>query len=74
MHGKTELFQQKRLREIEDRKIEILMELASIKDDNINNNKKASKLNSEYSELHEEYYILQFVTVRCNRIKTDTML
>jgi hypothetical protein len=46
---------QKRLREIEDRKIEILLKLPSVKD----NTEKIMKLNSEYLQLGDEYYNLK---------------
>ena len=48
---------QERLKEIEDRKIEILFEIADIND---NYNKMVSQLNSEYARLDEEYYYLKF--------------
>jgi hypothetical protein len=56
MTKEKEIKKPKRLGEIEDRKIEILMEIA-----NINNNysKKVSQLSSEYEELHREYFELQ---------------
>ena len=52
---------QKRLREIEDRKINILLEIASIKDKNCT---KISRLNSEFTQLHQEYYQLQIGLMR----------
>ncbi len=47
---------QKRLNEIENRKIEILMEIAII---NKKYREKISKLSSEFSQLDEEYYHLK---------------
>jgi hypothetical protein len=47
---------EKRLIEIEDRKIEIILEIASIND---LENEKVFKLNSEYALLNEEYYHLK---------------
>jgi len=67
MSDKTKLEKQKRLREIEDRKIEILMEISSIKDNNLKNNENAVKLNSEYSQLHKEHYQLQMKVIKKNR-------
>jgi len=52
---------QHRLREIEDRKIFILLEIASIKDKNYI---KISRLNSEFAQLHKEYYQLQTELMR----------
>lgn len=46
---------QQRLREIEDRKIEILLEIANIND---NYSEKVSRRNSEYTQLDKEYYQL----------------
>ena len=45
-----------RLNEIENRKIQILLEIASI---NKNYHENVSRLNSEYSVLHKEYYQLK---------------
>jgi hypothetical protein len=47
---------QQRLRSIEDRKIEIILEIADI---NNNYNEKVSRLNSEYALLDKEYYLLK---------------
>ena len=47
---------QKRLKEIEDRKIEILKEIA---DTNKNYREKISRLSSEFEQLCEKYYNLQ---------------
>jgi hypothetical protein len=63
---------QKRLKEIEDRKIEILQEIANI---NKHYREKTSRLNSEYAKLDEEYYHLQLKlmsektkrTIRCEK-------
>jgi len=49
------LEKQQRLREIEDRKIEILLEIANIND---NYSEKVSRRNSEYTQLDKEYYQL----------------
>ena len=56
MTNKFEKNIQKRLKVIEERKIDILMEIA-----NINNNYKEtiSRLDSEYAQLHKKYYQLQ---------------
>jgi hypothetical protein len=56
MTNKIKLEKQQRLREIEDRKIEILLEIANIND---NYSEKVSRLNSEYTQLDKEYYQLQ---------------
>ena len=45
-----------KFREIEDRKIEILLEISNIND---SYSKKVSQLNFEYSQLKKEYYKLQ---------------
>ena len=47
---------QQRLRQIEDRKIEIILEIAEIND---NYSEKVSRLNSEYVQLDREYYHLK---------------
>jgi len=52
--GKME--RQQRIRELEDRKIEILMEIARI---NNRYSEQVFKLNSEYERLHKELYMLQ---------------
>lgn len=52
---------QQRLREIEDRKIEILLEIANI---NENYNEKVSQLNHEYARLDKEYYHLQLELIK----------
>jgi hypothetical protein len=51
---------QKRLKEIEDRKIEILMEIPRVKD----NIEKLSELNYEYVRLGDEYYHLRLGLIR----------
>jgi len=51
----------KRLREIEDRRIEILLEIGSIDDDKIDT---ILELNSEYARLHKEQYLLQVELIR----------
>ena len=45
-----------RIQEIEDRKIAILMEIATI---NKKYGEQVSRLNSEYERLHRELYMLQ---------------
>ena len=52
---------QHRLKEIEDRKIEILMEIANIND---NYNEKVSLLNSEYALLDKEQYDLKLELIK----------
>ena len=47
---------QKRMTDIEDRKIAILLEIGDI---NNNYNEKVSKLNFEYEQLNKEYFQLQ---------------
>jgi hypothetical protein len=54
------LDKEKRLREIEDRKIEILMEIPSVKD----NTEKISELNYEYVQLSDEYYNLKISVIK----------
>ena len=56
---------QNRLREIEDRKIEILLEIANIND---NYKKKVSWLNSEYARLDKEYYQLKLLLMKNVRV------
>ena len=50
------LEKQKRMREIEDRKIEIFLEIANI---NRDYNQQVTQLNYEYEGLHREHYQLQ---------------
>ena len=57
-------FKQKRLREIEDRKIEILLEIADINDIY---NKVVSQLNSEYALLDKEYYLLKLELIKAKQ-------
>jgi hypothetical protein len=57
---------QKRLREIEDRKIEILLETGRIND---RYGKTISRLDSEYKQLDEEYYQLQLDLFRSKKHK-----
>ena len=52
---------QQRLRIIEDRKIEILLEISNIND---NYNEKVSRLNSEYARLDKEQYNLKLELIR----------
>ena len=56
----TDQMKKKRLTEIEDRKIQILMETGKT---NERYNKTISRLNSEYKLLDEEYYILKFEVI-----------
>jgi hypothetical protein len=49
-----------RLREIEDRKMEILMELTHL----VDNPNKIVQLNNEYVQLDDEYYQLKIETIR----------
>jgi hypothetical protein len=56
MTNKSKQKKQQRLDEIENRKIEILLEIAKIND---SYNNEVSRLNSEYARLHEEHYRLQ---------------
>ncbi len=52
---------QRRLRWIEDRKIEILMELAEV---NRDYDERVSSLREEYAELDSEYFTLRFERMR----------
>jgi hypothetical protein len=52
---------QNRLKKIEDRKMEILLEIARIND---NYSKKVSKLNSEYKQLGDDYYNLKIEVIK----------
>ena len=56
MTNKIDFKKQQRLRAIEDRKIEIILNIS-----NINNryNEKVSRLNSEYARLDKKYYLLK---------------
>jgi hypothetical protein len=60
MRTKIDKKNKQRLKEIEDRKIEILMEIAEI-----NNNYHGTilRLNAEYSRLDKEYYQLKLLIV-----------
>jgi hypothetical protein len=51
---------EKRIKEIEDRKIEILLKISGFKDDI----EKLSALNHEYVQLGDEYYKLKLETIR----------
>lgn len=51
----------KKIKEIEDRKIEILIEIASINKDY---DEQISRLNSEYGRLHKELYLLQMDLIK----------
>jgi hypothetical protein len=59
----------RRLNEIENRKIEILMETGKI---NAQYSEAVEQLNSEYEELDEEYYRLRLISIGGkNRISED---
>ena len=51
---------QQKLREIEDRKIEILLEIDDINKDY---RERISRLSSEFEQLDEEYYNLKFESI-----------
>jgi len=55
---------QKRLAQIEDRKIEILLEIGSF---NGHYDDKILQLNTEYELLHEEYYNLKVELIKRKR-------
>ena len=61
MTNKKNLKKQQRLRSIEDRKIEIILEIAEI---NENYSEKLSRLNSEYAQLDKEYYHLKLELIK----------
>ena len=61
MTDKESVIKHQRLRDIENRKIEILLEIANINDIY---SEKVSQLNSEYVLLHKEYYRLQLELIR----------
>jgi hypothetical protein len=52
---------QQRLREIEDRKIEIILEITNIND---KYSEKVSLLNSEYERIDKEYYQLKLFSIK----------
>ncbi len=56
----TDRKRQQRLKEIEDRRIEILLEIPSVKD----NTERISELDYEYVHLGDEYYRLKFELIR----------
>ncbi|UCE37473.1 MAG: hypothetical protein JSW00_18790 [Thermoplasmata archaeon] len=60
MTNKEDNERQNRLREIEDRKIEILLEIPNVKE----NTEKISELNSEYVQLGDEYYNLKIELIK----------
>jgi hypothetical protein len=70
MKNKMKLIIKQRLREIEDRRIEILMKIAYINDDY---NERISQLNTEYAQLHEEYYQLQLELIRKKSLKSSVI-
>ena len=55
--------QKKRIQQIEDRKIEILMKIASI---NKEYDDQVTRLNSEYEKLHKELFALQVEMISAN--------
>ena len=61
MTNKKNLKKQQRLRSIEDRKIEIILEIAEIND---NYSVKVSRLNSEYTRLDKEQYDLKLELIK----------
>jgi hypothetical protein len=65
MNNKEKLNKQQRLKNIEDRKIEILLEIAEL---NNNYNERVSRLDSEYTQLDNEYYQLRLLTIKKGRI------
>lgn len=54
----------RRLKEIEDRKVEILLEIVHIDEDDLG---RISELNSEFIELDEEQYRLKMELIRKGR-------
>ena len=50
-----------RMREIEDRRIEILMEIARLNSDY---DEMISRLNKEYEKLHEEHYLIHMNLIK----------
>ena len=56
MKGKEIIQKKRRIRVIEDRKIEILMKIAAI---NKEYGERVALLNTEYERLHRELYLLQ---------------
>ena len=66
MTKKIKSKKQQRLGEIEDRKIEILLEIGRIND---SYNENVSQLNSEYTRLHEEHYQLQVDIIKKNKME-----
>jgi hypothetical protein len=58
--NKEDSEKQKRLREIEDRKIEIILEIPKIND----NIRKMIQLNHEYVQLDDEYYQLKLEVIK----------
>ena len=56
-----ELDLNRRLREIEDRKIEILLEISAVNEEY---SMKVTVLDSEYARLDEEYYQLSLLSIR----------
>jgi len=60
MNISIEMERKRRIQQIEDRKIEILMEIARI---NKIYGEQISELNSEYEILHRELYMLQMKVI-----------
>ena len=63
MESRSSTEKQQRIQEIEDRKIEILMEISRI---NKQYDDQVSRLNSEYEKLHKELYLLQIEVISTN--------
>ena len=61
MTNKINLKEQQILRDIEERKIEILLNISNIND---HYNEKVSRLNSEYARLDKEYYLLRLELIK----------
>jgi hypothetical protein len=57
----NELDLNRRLREIEDRKIEILLEISAINEEY---SMKVTELDSEYARLDEEHYQLSLLSIQ----------
>jgi hypothetical protein len=63
-----DLKEQKRLREIEECKLEIILKIANLND---NYNEKISKLNTEYSKLDKEYYYLKIALIKRKKMNIN---
>ena len=64
MTNKKNTKKHQRLRDIEDRKIKILLEIANIND---NYSEKVSRLDSEYILLDKEYYHLKLELIKAKQ-------